>query len=293
MADQRGTAMYNKYCGSGGSSSYSAPSSGGYTPQQQMILNGAQQMMPLLQQGVHDLFYGNHQQDAARQAEANRRAQEAAQAAEQQRQLQEQYKAQALQQQERAKQRILGLLKGSEPSPDLALKTGDSDTPLTVTETRSSFGTTVLTPTRIGTPSTVQGLQLKLGDDADASSTQAQQGIDTAGKIMGANLPAPPQTPTSKAPTEKVQILNALIAKLKKNAAEEQLLKDQLGQLQQAPTPDPVAISQIQNKIVTKENEKKKIIVDLTAEDPDPAAGQPSGTPDATSTGATITGASQ
>ncbi|TXH04309.1 MAG: hypothetical protein E6R07_08370 [Nevskiaceae bacterium] len=48
----------------------------------QAILNGAQQMMPALQQGVHDFLYGNPEQEAAakaaREAEARRRAEEEA-----------------------------------------------------------------------------------------------------------------------------------------------------------------------------------------------------------------------
>jgi septal ring factor EnvC (AmiA/AmiB activator) len=189
-------------------------------------------------------------------AEDARRSQEAAQAAEQQRRADEQRRADDLRQQEIAKQRILGMLKGTEQSSDLSLKTGGEDSPLTVTETRGAFGSTVLTPAGINSPPTDQGLQLKLGDDADSSiqvqrSMQAQQGFDTSGKIMGSNLPPPPPTPTSDSTPQakKTQLLNALNSKLKENEAKEQSLKDQLAQLQQSPTPDPVAIGQVQSKL--------------------------------------------
>jgi hypothetical protein len=180
-----------------------------------------------------------------------------AQAAEQQRQAEEQRRADDLRQQELAKQRILGMLKGPEQSSDLSLKTDDEDSPLTVTETRDSLGSTVLTPTGINSPLADHGLQLKLDDDPDPdsvkakSSMEARQGFDTAGKIMGSNLPPPPPTPTSDSTPQakKTQLLNALNSKLKENEAKEQSLKDQLAQLQQSPTPDPVAIGQVQSKL--------------------------------------------
>lgn len=255
-----GTSVCSNEAPSNNSSGSS--SGGGYTPQQQMILNGAQTMMPLLQQGVHDLIYGNPQEDARRQAEA-------AGAAELQRQAAEQRKLEEMRQMELAKQRILKSLKGAEPPTGLALKMEGSDSTLIVNETRGAFGSTVVAPVRIDTPPTERGLQLKLGDDAERSSMQASQGFDTNGKIMGSNLPPPPPAPKSASPDEKLQLLNALRASLKRNVAEEQLLRQQLEQLQQSPTPDPITIGAVQEKIALKETEKKKIILDLTADDPD------------------------
>ncbi len=177
------------------------------------------------------------------------------------------------------RQRILGALKEASPSV-LGLKTGDAaDAPLTVQSVPHGFHTTALLP--VPTAQSVSadpGLQLKLGDAAQ-SSMQAGQGFDTTGKMPGSDLPPPPPAPSSR-PTaektaEKVEMLKILQAQLKNNDTAEQALKDQLGQLQQAPTPDPVAIHQVQAKIAVKEQEKKKIMLDLTAADPDvPDTGQ-------------------
>ncbi len=258
--------------------------SGGYSGSDPLV-QGAAILGNALGKALGDAILGNPQQDAANQAAAAQAAEQQRQAEEQQRQIDEQRTAEALRQQEIAKQRILSQLKGSESSPGLALKTGEEDTPLTVTETRGALGSTVVTATGIGSLSDEHGLQLKLGDDAETSSRQAGQGFDTAGKIMGSTLPVAPPTPTSKSSAEKLQLLNVLRSKLKQNQADEQSLNDQLALLQRAPTPDPVAISQVQDKIVVKEAEKKKIILDLTADDPDAPAetGQSSSNSDATS----------
>jgi len=185
-----------------------------------------------------------------------RRAQEAALAAEQARRAEEQrraemlrQRAEVLRQQELAKQRILGLLKDSEPSTSLALKTGDSDTSLTVAETRGAFGSSVVVPTGIGSTPVVQGLQLKLGDDADRGSMQARQGFDTAGQIVGSNLPPPPPTPTSS--QSKADVLKALHVKLDQGAKDKKFLDDLLATLKAAPNPDQAAISEVQSKIET------------------------------------------
>jgi hypothetical protein len=231
------------------------------------MMNGNAQQMGIGITGI--LLQGMLQGTQSNPAADARRAREAALAAEQQRLAEEERRAEDLRQQELAKQRILGLLKGTEASTSLALKMGGSDSPLMVTETRGAFGSTAVVPTRIDLPPAERGLQLKLGDDAERSSTQASQGFDTAGKILGSNLPPPPPAPTSISPAKKAQLLNSLRSQLKKNEAEEQSLKNQLAQLKQAPSPDPVAISQIQEKIVVKETEKKKIMLDLTADDPD------------------------
>ena len=254
----------------------SSSSGGGNTPQDQMLLQGA----GILGNALGQALRGNPEEDARRQAEAAR-------AAELQRQAEELRKAEEMRQQELAKQRILGSLKDAEPSTGLALKMGDSDTPLTATETQRAFGSTVITPARIDAPPVEHGLQLKLGDDADRSSMQAGKGIDTSGKILNSGLPAPPPAPGSSLPDEKLKALNILRASLKKNMAEEQLLKKQLEQLQQAPTPDPIAIGDVKEKIVVKEKEKKKILLDLTADDPDVP---PLGNKNAIPAGATVTG---
>ena len=241
-----------------GLTSRSGSSGGGITPGQQIII---QNIGNSIGQSIGKALFGNPEADAKRQAEADR-------SATMQRQAEAQRKAEEQRQLELSKQRILGALKGSESSGGLALKT-DSDDTLSVTETRGAFGSTVVTPTRTNSPPAKHGLQLKLGDDADRGSMQARQGFDTAGNITGSNLPPQPPKPTAKSPAEKTQWLNALRAKLQKNEADEQLLKNQLAQLQQAPTPDTIAINQVQQQIVVKEAEKKKIKLDLTAGDPD------------------------
>jgi hypothetical protein len=261
------------------SNSSGGSGSSGSTSQDQMLIQGA----GMLGKALGDALRGNPEEDARRQAEAAR-------AAELRRQAEEQRKAEEMRQQEAAKQRILGSLKGTEPSTGLALKMGNSDTPLVVTETRGAFGSTAITPVRIDAPPAEHGLQLKLGDDADRSSMQAGKGFDTTGKIMNDGLPPPPPLPSSSLPDEKLKVLNILRASLKKNMAEEQLLKNQLNQLQQAPTPDPVAIGDVKEKIVVKEKEKRKIILDLTADDPDVSPPDSKG---ATPAGATITGGAQ
>jgi type II secretory pathway pseudopilin PulG len=70
------------------------------------------------------ILFQSLQSDPAADA---RRAREAAIAAEQQRRAEEERRAEVLRQQELTKQRILGQLKGTEPSAGLALKMGDSE----------------------------------------------------------------------------------------------------------------------------------------------------------------------
>jgi hypothetical protein len=104
----------------------SSPSSAipvGPSPLQQMQMDAAQQVGAAVGKALADALFGNPQQDAANQAEAIR----AQQAAEQQRQIEEQRIAEASRQQELAKQRILGMLKGTEPTTGLSLKTADSE----------------------------------------------------------------------------------------------------------------------------------------------------------------------
>ncbi|MGO9935648.1 MAG: hypothetical protein ACLPV8_28100 [Steroidobacteraceae bacterium] len=86
-------------------------------------MDAARQVGASIGKALADALMGNPQQDAANQAEAIKEQQ----AAEQQRQILEQRIAEASRQQEMAKQRILGMLKGTEPSAGLSLKTADSE----------------------------------------------------------------------------------------------------------------------------------------------------------------------
>ena len=287
------TGSGQRTCSGASSSSSSTGSSGDLVTDSTRnvvkgIMNGNSQQMGIGMMGIGAAaFIQGMQSDPAADA---RRAQEAAiaaeqqrQAAEQQRQAEEQRRAEEIRRQEIARQRILGQLKGAESSGDLALKT-DSDSSLTVTESRGAFGN-VIVPVSAGTPS-FGGLQLKLVDDAEKSSAQARQGFDTAGKMMGADLPSPPPVPASKPVHTKLEILNTLKAHLKKNEAEKKTLKVQLEKLRQAPGTNETAIKEIQQKIAVKAEEKKEIEkkLDLTANDPDdPGTGQPQGSSSARS----------
>jgi hypothetical protein len=112
---------------------------------QQMQMDVAKQVGASLGKALVDALIGNPQQDAEREAEALRAQQAAAQQAEQQRQLQEQQVAEASRQQELAKQRILGMLKGTEPSTALSLKmepsTGGNELKLKLGGQTQFFGT--------------------------------------------------------------------------------------------------------------------------------------------------------
>ncbi len=123
IPSERGTAIYNKYCTGNASGVAPAGSGSGNTPLQQMQMDAARQVGASIGKAVADALMGNPQQDAANQAEAIR----AQQAAEQQRQIREQRIADALHRQELAKQRILGLLKGTAPTTALSLKPVDSE----------------------------------------------------------------------------------------------------------------------------------------------------------------------
>lgn len=235
---------------------------------------------------LNKALWGDPEAAARRRAEEELRTQEQRRASEEARLRAAEAEAarrraeqEVLRKHEEMKNRLLGGMMGVEGSASLGLMgvesrpsklslMTDSDSPLKVTETRGAFGSTEVTPAGIGSPPAKQGLQLMLDGEATRSSKQARQGFDTAGKMMGSDLPPPPPTPTGK-PVKSAQMLDALRSKLKKNEAEEQSLKDQLARLQKAPTPDPVAIRQVQEKIVAKETEKKQIMLDLTADDPD------------------------
>ncbi len=239
----RNYASCSEACGLSSGSASASP--GSYSSLQQMQLGIAKQVGTSLGTAVGEVLFGNPQQDAARQAAA-------AQAAEQQRLAAEQRAAEATRQQELAKQRIFGLLKGAESATGLALKMDDADSTLIVAQTPGSLGSNVIVPIRTDSPPAERGLQLKLGDEADRASMQAGQGFDTAGKIIGSNLSPPPPTPGSSSlpQAEKKQLLTALRTKLTDSEAKVQSLKDQLVQLQQAPTPDLIEINQVQNKLI-------------------------------------------
>ncbi len=87
---------------------------GGYTPQQQMMLNSAQQMMPMIQDFVHEALYGNPQEQARKAQEAERI-----------RILQQQADEEAERQAELSKRRITALLKGADNYQPLAIKRED------------------------------------------------------------------------------------------------------------------------------------------------------------------------
>ena len=255
---------------SGGTSSGS-----GMTPQEQLLMQGAGALGAAFGNYLRESMTGNPQEE-------ERKAQEAA---ERQR-LIELQRQEGLRQQEQAKQRVLGLLKGTESSGDLGLKM-DSDQPLTVTTERGAFGSTAIVPVSPGVTS-ASGLQLKLGDDAEQSSVAARRGFDTAGKMQGAGLPAPP-APLATHPIAnhtKIEKMNTLKAALKKNDDEEKTLKALLEKLRQSPNPDETAIKDVQQKIEANEDDKKKIekqLLDLTAEDDNAGAGQLQDNPSAMS----------
>lgn len=188
----------------------------------------------------------------------------------------EQRQAQAAQadqaQMEQSKQRILGALKGYDSTSDLKIKTSDSDLTVTQRSGGAFGGSSIIALNGNGLPPAKGVLQIKLGDVVEKSSAQSGLGLDTAGKIMGGNLPPPPPSPTSSPLVGKAIKLDALKSVLRKNETEEKSLNNQLALLEQASTPDPVAIRQVQEKIVIKQTEKKKVekeMQNLTAEDDD------------------------
>lgn len=181
-------------CNSGGSSSSSAPSGDSVGS---MI---GREIGTIIGKEIGKALWGDPETDARRRAEEELRAQE-----------QRRAEQEALRKHEEMKNRLLGGMMGVGGSPQLGLmgvesrpKLGlmtDSDSPLT----RGAFGSTEVTPAGIGSPPAKQGLQLMSDGDATRSSKQARQGFDTAGKIMGSDLPAPPPTPTGK-PVDQSQM---------------------------------------------------------------------------------------
>jgi hypothetical protein len=205
------------------------------------------------------------------------RARQAAAAAEQQRRNQA-LQAEFQRQRELSRQRILGALKDVSAPNGLALKMGAAAT-LSVVDATSGLNTRAIVPIGIARIPAHHELQVKLGDEAERSSEQARAGFDTAGPMPGALLPpAPPDPPGMPLPTRE-QRIQGFRSALARNASEANALATRLELLQTAAVPDPVAIQQAQDDIRSKESEKKKILVDLSAEDPD----EPSTTP--TSTG--------
>src|ERR1039457_3173778 len=161
---QQGGVPHGCSCDAPGSgSSSSSSSSGGNNLREQMMLQGA----AILGNALGQALRGNPEEDARRKAAADLAAEQRRQAEEQQRQADEQRRTDNLRQQEIAKQRILGMLKGTEQSSGLSLKTGDDDTPMTGGTTQF-FGTKQNGCSSSQDASVVDlcGLQLKLGDDA-------------------------------------------------------------------------------------------------------------------------------
>jgi hypothetical protein len=205
---------YNSWDGRCNSGASGGAPAGGYTPQQQMILNSAQQMMPLLQQAVHDAVYGNPQEEARRAQEAERI-----------RILQQQADEEALRQQELAKQRILGLLKGADEQKPLEIKRD------------------------AGPPAGSNLALLKLGEPAsptDTAGAQARSGFDTQGQVQGATLPEAPPTPGSGEPDSA--LVKALQAKLDRGAKDQKFLDEFLATLEKSPKSDPDLVKQIRQK---------------------------------------------
>ena len=230
-----------------------------------------------LGQMIGDAIRGNPEEDA-RKAEAMARQQaESARRRTEEEAERRRAEEQELKRHEEMKNRLLGNMMDVGDSSQPGLTGADSGSGLglmiddiQVSETKGGLGSTEVKHARITSPPAESGLQL-LGDDEAKNSRQAGQGFDASGRIMGARLPPPPPAP-SIAPAEKLKILNTLKDRLKKSEAKEQALKNQLEQLQKAPTPDPVAISKTQEKIVANEKlieAKKKTLIDMTAEDPD------------------------
>ena len=197
-----------------------------------------------------------------------RKKREAEQATARQKALEEAERAELLRQQDLSRQRILGALKGAEPSTTLGFKT-DSAAPLLVREdSQGAFGITAVVPVGPGTPAS-GGLQLKLGDDAEAASASAGRGFDTSGKLRGGALPPPPPVPTPKL-VERREKRNLLEVALKKSGDEEKALTATLEKLKQSPTPDVIAIKEAEKAVTEKAAEiqaTQKQLLDLTAED--------------------------
>jgi len=143
------------------------------------MMQGAAILGNELGKAMGEWLFGSPKQDAANQA--------AAQAAEQARQAEEERKAEEARQETARQQRILSSLKGIESgTTGLSLKMGDgdvnSDVELTVTgQTRGALGETVLQTSVIHQPSVEQGLQLKLGDDADAPIKIDSRAVSSGG----------------------------------------------------------------------------------------------------------------
>jgi len=179
---------------SGSSSKSSTSFGGGYTPEQKMLLNGMQMMVPIGQQAVHDFLYGNPEQEA-------RRAQEAAIRAEEEKRIAEE----KARKEEETKQRLLGnssdpdalSLKDVEQSSDLHIITDDQEE-----NANASTSQAAVNSTSAAHSLTVGGLQLLTDDEA------------TSGEgIMPVNNPRPkiinePRAVVKKAETKSSQQAN-------------------------------------------------------------------------------------
>jgi hypothetical protein len=229
------------------------------------------------------------QGDPAADAE---RARQAAAAAEEQERREQANKAQFERQQELTRQRILGALKDTSATAGLALKTDGAAT-LSVMEVPSDLSTRAVVPIGVGSIPVPHALQLKLGDDADRSSEQARAGFDTAGPMPGALLPQAPAAPPGKPIETRESRIQGFRMALARNEREADALAVRLEVLQAAPVPDPVAITQAQDAVRSKESDEKKILLDLSAEDPDEPGSEEDAVPTATPSTPTPDGASR
>lgn len=240
--------------------------------------------------GVFGLILADTLQgDPAADAE---RARQAALAVEQQRRAQEMRNLEYSRQQELSRQRILGELKGSASPTGLTVKMGDSAIPVNVALTQGAFGSVGVVPIKSESTIASGGLQLKLGDAAEGNSDRARQGFDTPGTILGSELPAPPPNPTARLLEDRSLRIAGLNHLLKLTESESHALSDKLATLEQAPAPDPVAIGKLKEQIASNETEKKKLMLDLSAEDPDapphePVTAEPVAAPSGAPKGAT------
>ena len=247
------TTVYNSWdgkCG-GGSSGGGGTRINYQARQQQIVLNAAQQMMPLVQQLVHNALYGDPEEEARRAQEQERI-----------RFLQQQADEDAVRNAERARQRIFAMLKSSDPYQPPALKRDDA------------VGSAAAAPAM---PSIAL---IKLGESTDrndAASARAGGGFDTKGPIQGATLPAPPPTPsataaagvapvassalanapaaaTSSAPSPRAapnreELLKALQAQLDQRVRDQKFFDDLLAALKRAPKRDVALLADVQGKL--------------------------------------------
>ena len=219
-------------------------------------------------------LFGNPQEDAERTQEAAAAAQRESEAAQRR-------DAESRRQSELARQRILGQLKDTSGTGGLRLKVTESESTLAVSSRQVGFGSAAIMPVQSsgGAGPVLQGLQLKLGDEAEIASRRSGQGFDSAGKMLGGGLGPAPAAPSLAAADKLWAAQSAAKERLKEwlkaNDAEEVKLKGLLAQLQGATAQDASSIVALQGIIASKEVEKKKLMLDLSAVDPDDVAEAP------------------